>query len=91
MLAVLEALAGKGGSDSNGDGWLSVTELEGCLVRRVRTLTDNQQKSDGHRFKPACVRDTAVYGRQLNKSHGSSARSLVNWHRLLPRWYLGAG
>jgi hypothetical protein len=39
--AVLEALAGRG--DREGDGWLSVSELESYVVRRVRELTDNRQ------------------------------------------------
>ncbi len=39
--AVLEALAGN--ADRDGDRWLSVSELEGYVVRRVRELTGNQQ------------------------------------------------
>lgn len=39
--AVLEALAGQ--ADRDGDRWLSVSELEGYVVRRVRELTGNQQ------------------------------------------------
>jgi WD40 repeat protein len=39
--AVLEALAGRG--DRDGDRWLSVSELEGYVVRRVRDLTGNRQ------------------------------------------------
>ena len=39
--AVLEALAGRG--DRDGDRWLSVSELEGYVVRRVRELTENRQ------------------------------------------------
>jgi hypothetical protein len=40
-LAALEAFAGK--ADADGDTWLSVSELEGYVVRRVRELTGNRQ------------------------------------------------
>jgi WD40 repeat protein len=39
--AVLEALAGQ--ADRDGDRWLSVSELQGYVVRRVRELTKNAQ------------------------------------------------
>ena len=40
-MAALEALDGK--ADTDGDTWLSVSEIEGYVVRRVRELTGNQQ------------------------------------------------
>ncbi|MGI9492641.1 MAG: caspase family protein, partial [Geminicoccaceae bacterium] len=39
--AVLEALAGK--ADHDGDRWLTVAELQGYVIDRVRTLTNNRQ------------------------------------------------
>lgn len=39
--AILEALRGDG--DSDGDGWLTVAELEGHVVQSVRALTHNAQ------------------------------------------------
>jgi uncharacterized caspase-like protein len=40
-MAALEALQGK--ADTDGDTWLSVSEIEGYVVRRVRELTGNEQ------------------------------------------------
>ena len=40
-MAALESLQGK--ADTDGDTWLSVSELEGYVVRRVRELTGNEQ------------------------------------------------
>jgi hypothetical protein len=40
-LAALEVFQGK--ADREGDTWLSVSEIEGYVVRRVRELTGNEQ------------------------------------------------